>query len=492
MDRRKVSSALSLVIRFFLTANALLWIGFWFVNTTAPKNMGIEKYNPLMEILYNVPIIFIFPVVFVFLRLILFSKKPSEHYRPVCHNWFFLGLIMTIFAVLSYVMTFNGGALISSFWRGILAGSPLTLVLIALIFQFPALFTYQYFSQVAYANSGVRADEPKSYPAPPIEVYWSIKQVKKLTLIAFRNTDHIPIFGLNVTTDGELKFVKTRGWDSHRIDNHTIILNTQDHPLIRGRTMVVLLLSSESTYLSRIAVLDKNGAAFVTIDFAPKFITKDDAFKIAEYKYPSVTPTLFTPEFRFLKYNGTQNGYPQFIIYEAQPDSNTLGNKTDSIAFAEGTGEYLSKEKIDRFAWVLLIEPEPSCSSIFVDAKTGELIGQHLCTSLPTDLFSISISPNPVDLHERGSANVTVTVTSIGARNGTVVLLGYEASCKCLEAKFNPTTVILSPFIDHHSILTVRAIHWSPDVEVSMSVIGSIGLSQKVAQSAKLIIVMRE
>ncbi len=131
MDRRKISSALSPVIRFFLTANALLWIGFWFVNTTAPKNMGIEKYNPLMEILYNVPIIFIFPVVFVFLRLILFSKKPSEHYRPVCHNWFFLGLIMTIFAVLSYVMTFNGGALISSFWRGILAGSPLTLVLFA-------------------------------------------------------------------------------------------------------------------------------------------------------------------------------------------------------------------------------------------------------------------------------------------------------------------------------------------------------------------------
>lgn len=93
-----------------------------------------------------------------------------------------------------------------------------------------------------------------------LDVSVNMKQTKKLTLIAVKNNEETPIFGVKLkTSDADIKFVKTRGWDRDRIDQNTVSVSTQDKPLLPGRSLVILLLSSNPNSSLEWFVLDENG-----------------------------------------------------------------------------------------------------------------------------------------------------------------------------------------------------------------------------------------
>jgi hypothetical protein len=113
-----------------------------------------------------------------------------------------------------------------------------------------------------------------------------------------------------------------------------------------------------------------------------QLITKEKAVDIATKKYHIVQGNT-QPEFGFLKYNGTQNGEPRFIVYQADPNTKTLTKKQDSVIFYEGQhgplvfnrGEYFASEESDRFVWILFDDDVPIATEYYVDAKSGEFIG---------------------------------------------------------------------------------------------------------------------
>lgn len=71
----------------------------------------------------------------------------------------------------------------------------------------------------------------------------AMKFTKKIVLLAVRNAGDFEIYGLQIKADdGNVKFVKARGWDARQIDQNPVIIGTDDRPLTKGRTMIVLLL----------------------------------------------------------------------------------------------------------------------------------------------------------------------------------------------------------------------------------------------------------
>jgi len=103
--------------------------------------------------------------------------------------------------------------------------------------------------------------ESVSMPSKQINVSVNIKQTKKLTLIAVKDNENVPIYGLQLKMkDGEIKFVKARGWDRHRIDQSTVVVSTQDNPLTPDVRLIVLLLSTNPSSSIEWSVLDKNGS----------------------------------------------------------------------------------------------------------------------------------------------------------------------------------------------------------------------------------------
>ncbi|MFQ5920922.1 MAG: hypothetical protein ACE5JV_02775, partial [Nitrososphaerales archaeon] len=43
-------------------------------------------------------------------------------------------------------------------------------------------------------------------------------------------------------TDGDVRFVKAKGWDRQKIDRSTVMIEADDRPLNKGRNMIVLLI----------------------------------------------------------------------------------------------------------------------------------------------------------------------------------------------------------------------------------------------------------
>lgn len=75
----------------------------------------------------------------------------------------------------------------------------------------------------------------------------SMKIKKKSILLALNNKGEVPVYGLELKTiDGSnIKYVKAKGWDRQKIDPSTIIIQTDDRPLIQGRSMIVILITDE-------------------------------------------------------------------------------------------------------------------------------------------------------------------------------------------------------------------------------------------------------
>ena len=119
----------------------------------------------------------------------------------------------------------------------------------------------------------------------------------------------------------------------------------------------------------------------IMIQTPHEFITKEDAMKIVASQYNYSTNTAY---FVFLKYNGTYKDGPRFIIYQADPDSKTMQGKDHSMVFYKhvlrnGGDEYFSPKLIDRFSWGVTYSGggKGCCAYFYVDAKTGEVIGEN-------------------------------------------------------------------------------------------------------------------
>jgi len=71
----------------------------------------------------------------------------------------------------------------------------------------------------------------------------AMKITKKITLLAIRNAADISVYSAKIKADnGNLNFVKARGWSGEQIDASTVMIKTDDRPVTKGRIMVVLLL----------------------------------------------------------------------------------------------------------------------------------------------------------------------------------------------------------------------------------------------------------
>ena len=89
----------------------------------------------------------------------------------------------------------------------------------------------------------------------------AIKITKKITLLAIKNAGDTAIHGVKIAADnGNISFVKARGWDSEQTDASTLMIKTDDRPLTKGRILVILLLFDDRQSGLQWTVFDTNSS----------------------------------------------------------------------------------------------------------------------------------------------------------------------------------------------------------------------------------------
>ena len=74
----------------------------------------------------------------------------------------------------------------------------------------------------------------------------AMKHKKKITLLAVKNNDEFPIYMLELKAmDGKIRYVKAKDWDRSKIDASTVMIQTEDRPVTKGRNMIVLLILND-------------------------------------------------------------------------------------------------------------------------------------------------------------------------------------------------------------------------------------------------------
>ncbi|HLE34327.1 MAG TPA: hypothetical protein VI698_00395, partial [Nitrososphaerales archaeon] len=69
-------------------------------------------------------------------------------------------------------------------------------------------------------------------------------------LVSVKNNDELPLFGVRfMMEDGNIKFVKARGWDRDRIDQSTVMLDTDNRPIGAGESLTIILVSDDQNAL---------------------------------------------------------------------------------------------------------------------------------------------------------------------------------------------------------------------------------------------------
>jgi hypothetical protein len=105
------------------------------------------------------------------------------------------------------------------------------------------------------------------------DVSVAMKNKKKTTLVAVKNTGDEPIYGFMIKfKDSIIKFAKAKGWDREKVDASAIIVKTNDKPIEPGRSLLTIL------------VVDKKDApyAWSALDAAGKEIASGGTMHITE------------------------------------------------------------------------------------------------------------------------------------------------------------------------------------------------------------------
>ncbi len=89
----------------------------------------------------------------------------------------------------------------------------------------------------------------------------AMKITKKTTLLAIKNAGDAAVYSVKIKADnGDLNFVKARGWDGEQIDASTVMIRTDDRPLMKGRVMVAVLLFEDRNAGLRWTAFDTNAS----------------------------------------------------------------------------------------------------------------------------------------------------------------------------------------------------------------------------------------
>ena len=112
--------------------------------------------------------------------------------------------------------------------------------------------------------------EPESDKEPDL-VNVVMKHKKKVTLVSIKNNGDEEIFGVQMKMhDGNISFVKGKGWDRDRIDQSTIIVQTDDRPIKPGRSLIFMLVVDNRTSSFQWTVLDNGGKIIAEGDVRPE------------------------------------------------------------------------------------------------------------------------------------------------------------------------------------------------------------------------------
>lgn len=88
----------------------------------------------------------------------------------------------------------------------------------------------------------------------------AVKFAGKSTLLAVWNMDDDSVYGVRVRADtSNIDWAKARGWQGDRVDSNTILLQTDDRPVTKGRNAVILLGVGDTGSGLSWTALDKNG-----------------------------------------------------------------------------------------------------------------------------------------------------------------------------------------------------------------------------------------
>jgi len=102
-----------------------------------------------------------------------------------------------------------------------------------------------------------KQEEPKEEPTPQLpaieppvseqvtegDVSVAMKLKKKIALLAVKNTGDEEIYSVKIkASDGNIRYVKAKGWDREKVDASTVIVSTSDRPITEGRSLIVILV----------------------------------------------------------------------------------------------------------------------------------------------------------------------------------------------------------------------------------------------------------
>ena len=102
-----------------------------------------------------------------------------------------------------------------------------------------------------------KQEEPKEEPTPQLpaieppiseqvtegDVSVAMKLKKKSTLLAVKNTGDEEIYSVKIkASDGNIRYVKAKGWDREKVDAGTVIVRTSDKPITEGKSLLVILV----------------------------------------------------------------------------------------------------------------------------------------------------------------------------------------------------------------------------------------------------------
>jgi hypothetical protein len=97
-------------------------------------------------------------------------------------------------------------------------------------------------------------------PALNLDISVTVKQKNKVTLISVKNNDELPLFGVKLMMeDGNIRFVKARGWDRDRMDQNSVMLGTDNRPLGAGKSLTIILVSDDQNASLQWSALSKAG-----------------------------------------------------------------------------------------------------------------------------------------------------------------------------------------------------------------------------------------
>ncbi|HLE34804.1 MAG TPA: hypothetical protein VI698_02835, partial [Nitrososphaerales archaeon] len=110
-------------------------------------------------------------------------------------------------------------------------------------------------------ESFVQKQEEPEPPAPVIEpepspalseqldeqstgdVSIAMKLKKKSALLAVKNAGDTEVFSVEIkASDGNIRYVKAKGWDREKVDASTVMIKTSDRPLMEGKSLIVILI----------------------------------------------------------------------------------------------------------------------------------------------------------------------------------------------------------------------------------------------------------